>query len=105
MNKRSLSDGDFCSNKKNKINLHTYSKKRCFYDGDDESSNKKIKCKVENKQEFNKSRMLIEDIKCDYCEKFLHLHTLEDKANCAWLPKYDELMGCTSKMTLSERIG
>ena len=98
MNKRSLSDEDFCSNKKNKVNLHTYSKKKFFYDGDDESSNKN-KFKIEFKP-----HMLIEDIKCIYCGKFLHQHSLQNKADCAWLPIYDELMNWTSKMTLSNRI-
>ena len=100
MNKRSLSDNDFFPNKKNKVNLHTYSEKKFFYDSDDESSNKKRKCELNCK-----STLLIEDIKCNYCGKFLHQHSSQNKADCTWLPIYDELMSWTEKLSLDERIG
>jgi len=95
MNKRSMSNNDFFPNKKNKVNLHTYSDKRFFYDSDDESSNKKRKCIVELKPQ------LLEDIKCNYCGKFLYQHSLQDKADCAWLPICDELMDWTTKLSLN----
>ena len=100
MNKRSLSDNDFFPNKKNKVNLHTYSEKRFFSDSNNESSNKKTKCELEFKPS-----LLIEDRKCNYCGGFLYRHSSQKKANCSWLLIYDELLELSSKINLSEKIG
>lgn len=86
MNKRSLSDSDFCSNKRNKVNLHTY---------DSEFTPPQKKRNIQS--------LLIEDIKCSYCGEFLYQHSSQDKAECAWSSIYNELMDNTSKLNLNEK--
>jgi hypothetical protein len=99
MNKRNLSERDFYSNKRNKVNLHTYSNKRLFYDSDDESSNKKIKYDA-----GLKPKLLIEDDKCIWCKKYLYQHDSQAKANCNWIIIYEELLGFTNGLSLGAQI-